>query len=50
VTRTRRHPSRRITPERMAFYKKRAHRLREEAWRDMWTGLWAAVKSILRRR
>jgi hypothetical protein len=34
----------------MAFHKKRAHRLRQEAWRDMWTGLWAAVKSILRRR
>jgi hypothetical protein len=50
VTRTRRDPSRRITPELMAFYKKRAHRLREQAWREMWTQLWVALKRILRRR
>jgi hypothetical protein len=47
VTPPRRDSSRRVTPERMAFYKKRAHRLREQAWRNMWTGLWAALKRII---
>jgi hypothetical protein len=47
VTRTRRDPSRRITPERMAFYKQRAHRLREEAWRNFWRALWASLKRII---
>ncbi len=47
MTPTCRDPSRRVTPELMAFYKKRAHRLREQAWRDMWTGLWTALKKMI---
>jgi len=35
VTPLRRDSSRRVTPERMVFYKKRAYRLREQAWYDM---------------
>jgi hypothetical protein len=35
----RRDPSRRVTPELMAFYKKRAKQLRDEAFRDMWRGI-----------
>jgi len=50
VTRTRRDQSRRVTPELMAFHKRRAHWLRDEAWRNMWRALWASLKGILRRR
>jgi hypothetical protein len=32
---------RRITPELLAFHKKRAHRLRDEAWRNLWRAKWA---------
>jgi hypothetical protein len=45
----RRDVSRRITPERMAFYRQRAKELRDEAYRDMWRGLWALLKKIVRR-
>ena len=47
---TRRDEARRITPELMAFYKLRAHQLREEAFRNMWSGLWTFIKKIVRRR
>ena len=40
------HP-RRVTPERMAFYKQRAKELRDEAYRDMWRALWALLKKIV---
>ncbi len=40
----------RITPERMAFYRQRAKRLRDEAWRSMWRGLWALLMKIFSRR
>jgi hypothetical protein len=40
---------RRITPERMAFYRHRAKQLRDEAWRDMWRALWALLVKIIRR-
>jgi hypothetical protein len=35
----RREPSRRITPDLLDFYIKRAHELREKAYREMWRGL-----------
>jgi len=38
---------RRITPERMAFYRHRAKQLRDEAWRDMWRALWALLMKML---
>jgi len=50
VTPTRRDSSRRVTPELMALYKKRAHRLRQEAWRDMWRASWHRLKRIIRLR
>jgi hypothetical protein len=37
----RRDEARRVTPELLAFYKKRAHRLRDEAWRTLWRDVWA---------
>jgi len=43
----RRDTARRITPELMAFYKMRAKQLRDEAFRDMWRGLWALVMKIM---
>jgi hypothetical protein len=45
----RRDTARRITPELMAFYKTRAKQLRDEAFRDMWRGLWASLMKIGRR-
>jgi hypothetical protein len=42
--------SRRVTPELMAFYKRRAHRLRHEACQDMWRALWVSLLKIVRRR
>jgi hypothetical protein len=47
VSRERRDGSRRITPEIMAFYKKRAKQLRDEAYRDMWRGLWALLTKVI---
>ena len=35
-TRTRRNSSHRVTPELIAFHTRRAHQLREEAYRNMW--------------
>ena len=43
MTSARRDQPLRITPELMAFHKKRAHRLRNEAWRTLWRGVWAFV-------
>lgn len=45
----RRDTARRVTPELMAFYKMRAKQLRDEAFRDMWRGLWALVMKIIER-
>jgi hypothetical protein len=39
----RRDEPRRVTPELLAFHKKRAHRLRDEAWRDLWRAVWASL-------
>jgi hypothetical protein len=39
---------RRITPQIMAFYKRRAHQLREEAWINAGYALWAFLKRIVR--
>jgi hypothetical protein len=41
--------SRRITPDLMAFYIRRAHQLRAEYYRNMWRGIWAWLSSIDRR-
>ncbi len=43
----RRDQPRRITPELMAYYKKRAHQLRDEAWRDLWRRVWALLKKVV---
>jgi len=50
VTPARRDSSLRVTPEVLAFYIKRAHRLRDEAWRNLWTGVWAAIAAIRLKR
>jgi hypothetical protein len=42
----RRDPPRRITPELMAFYKRRAHQLRAEAIRNAGSALWALLKKL----
>ena len=42
MTLARRDQPRRVTPELMAYYKKRAHELRTEACRDAWDGILAA--------
>jgi hypothetical protein len=41
---------RRITPELMVFYKRRAHELRAEAYRKLGRALWAWLTRMLRRR
>ena len=46
MTPPRRDETRRVTPELVAFYKKRAHRLRDEAWRNLWRRMWASLKKI----
>jgi hypothetical protein len=46
----RRDPSRRVTPDLLDFYKARAKQLRDEAYREMWRGLWALVIKVLGRR
>ena len=43
----RRDQSRRITPDLMAFYKKRAHQLHAEAIRNTGRALWAALMRII---
>jgi hypothetical protein len=42
----RRDTARRVTPELMAFYKARAKQLRDEAFRDVWRGLWALLMKM----
>jgi hypothetical protein len=46
----RRDPSRRITPDLLDFYKTRAKQLRDEAYREVWRGLWALVMKVFGRR
>jgi hypothetical protein len=41
--------SRRITPDRLAFYVRRGHELRAEYYRDMWRAIWNWLTSIGRR-
>ena len=43
----RRDKARRVTPELLAFYTMRAHRLRDEAWRNLWRRVWASLKKIV---
>ncbi len=43
----RRDTPRRITPELMAFYKRRAKQLRDEAFRDVAGKLWASLMRII---
>jgi hypothetical protein len=43
----RRDQTRRITPELMAFYKRRAHQLRAEAIRNVGRALWASLMRII---
>jgi hypothetical protein len=50
VTRTRRDPSRRVTPELMALYKRRAHQLRSEAFQNIWRALWVSLMKMILRR
>ena len=35
--------ARRVTPDLITFYIKRAHRLREEYYREMWRAIWARL-------
>jgi hypothetical protein len=39
---------RRVTPELIDFHIKRAHRLRSEAWRDMWRAIGALLVRLKR--
>jgi hypothetical protein len=50
VTLARRDQPRRVTPELLAFYKKKAHQLRAEACRDRVHAAWALLLKIIRRR
>jgi hypothetical protein len=46
----RRDDPRRVTPELLELHKRRAKQLRDEAFRQMWRGLWALLKRIAGRR
>ena len=46
----RRDIQRRVTPELMAFYKRRAKQLRDEAYVDAARALWVLLKKIVRGR
>ena len=46
----RRDTSQHITPDLIGFYKKRAHELRAEYYRDMWRAIWVSLTRIGRRR
>jgi hypothetical protein len=39
----RRDPSRRITPDLLDFYIRRAHALREQWYRDLWSAIWSLL-------
>ena len=41
---------RRITPGTIAFYARKAHQLRAQAYREMMFGLWTRLAKIVRRR
>jgi hypothetical protein len=41
---------RRVTPERLAFYTRRAHQLRAEAYVNAGHAFWTFLKSIIRQR
>jgi hypothetical protein len=43
VTRARRDIARRVTPDLIALYKRRASRLRAEACRNIWLSLWMKI-------
>jgi len=43
-------PPRRITPGIISFYARKAHQLREEAYREMMLGLWTLFVKIVRWR
>jgi hypothetical protein len=47
VKAVRRDAARRVTPDLLDFYIKRAHALREQWYRDMWHGLWTWLKKIV---
>ena len=38
--------SRRVTPDLITFYIKRAHELRAEYYRDMWRAIWALAEQL----
>lgn len=42
----RRDAPRRVTPDVLDLYKRRAKQLRDEAYRRMWRGLWRFLKKI----
>jgi hypothetical protein len=46
----RRDTPRRVTPERMAFYKRRAKQLRDQAYVDAARAFWDWMKKIVGRR
>ena len=46
----RRDTSQHITPDFIGFYKKRAHELRAEYYRDMWRAIWVSLTRIGWRR
>ena len=46
----RRDQTRRITPDLIEFYTKRAHELRAEYYREMWRAIWTLLMKIGRRR
>jgi hypothetical protein len=48
VKQQRREQTRRITPELMAFHKRRAKQLRDAAYVDAMHALWALLKRIVR--
>jgi hypothetical protein len=50
VTPTRRDATRRVTPDLIEFYTRRAHRLRVEYCRNLWRALWVSLTAIMRRR
>jgi len=50
VTAARRDTARRITPEKMAFYKRKAHRIRAAACRHLGRAAWALLLKLGRRR
>ena len=44
----RRDTPRRVTPELLDFHIKHAHQLRDDAWRNMWRGLWTLLLRLKR--